>query len=360
MNNIEKSGYTDCRLMHPHVKRMLRAAAVLIIAAFAIITQTGCGNKEVSKTDFVLNTSSTITIYGMNESDGEEILSGAFKEIRRYENLLSRTIEGSDIYNINHADGAPTEVSDETIEVIKLGIEMGDISDGGFDITVGRLTEMWNFTGENPHVPEQSAIDEAVRSVGYKNIIVEGNTVTLKDAGAAIDLGGVAKGYIADRITEYLEENGVSSAVINLGGNVVVLGSKEDGSAWNVGIERPYSDHTEVIGSIKTKDATVVTSGTYERKFEEDGVLYHHVLDPATGYPADTDLESVTITAERGSSGFCDGLSTICLLSGKEKAVELIKELQEKYPEMGLEAAFIDKNDDIVQTEGMNITPAED
>ena len=195
--------------------------------------------------------------------------------------------------------------------------------------------------------------------MSYRNIDIEGNTVRLADPGAAVDLGGVAKGYIADRITDLLEEKGVSSAVINLGGNVAVLGSKEDGSPWNIGIERPYSDRTEVIGSLEAIDATVVTSGTYERKFEENGVLYHHVLDPATGYPAQTDLESVTITAKRGNSAFCDGLSTVCLISGMEKAQALVRELQEKYPEMELEAAFIDKDDDMVQTDGMKIKPVD-
>ncbi len=338
---------------------MLRIAAVVMLAASAIITQTGCGDKELSKTDFALNTSCTITIYGMSGSDGEAVLDDAFKEIRRYENMLSRTVEGSDVCNINNAGGEPVEVSDDTIAVLKLSIEMGDISDGRFDITVGRLTELWNFTGDDPHVPEQDAIDEAVKSVGYRNIEIEGSTVTLADPGAAVDLGGVAKGYIADRITDFLEEKGVSSAVINLGGNVVAMGSKGDGSPWNIGIERPYSDRTEVIGSVESSDETVVTSGTYERKFEENGVLYHHVLDPATGYPAQTDLESVTLTAKRGNSAFCDGLSTACLILGKEKAQVLVRELQEKYPEMELEAAFIDKNDDIVQTDGMKIKPAD-
>ena len=356
---MRSSNKTACRTRRFQVSHVLRIAAVVMLAASAIITQTGCGDKELSKTDFALNTSCTITIYGMSGSDGEAVLDDAFKEIRRYENMLSRTVEGSDVCNINNAGGEPVEVSDDTIAVLKLSIEMGDISDGRFDITVGRLTELWNFTGDDPHVPEQDAIDEAVKSVGYRNIEIEGSTVTLADPGAAVDLGGVAKGYIADRITDFLEEKGVSSAVINLGGNVVAMGSKGDGSPWNIGIERPYSDRTEVIGSVESSDETVVTSGTYERKFEENGVLYHHVLDPATGYPAQTDLESVTLTAKRGNSAFCDGLSTACLILGKEKAQVLVRELQEKYPEMELEAAFIDKNDDIVQTDGMKIKPAD-
>ena len=148
---------------------------------------------------------------------------------------------------------------------------------------------------------------------------------------------------------------GVEKAVINLGGNVAVLGEKAKDTPWNIAIERPYSDRTEMMGYVSVKDATVVTSGIYERKFEQDGVLYHHVLDPRSGYPVDTDLEAVTIRAAKGNSGFCDGLSTVCLMLGKDKAQALIETLQEEHPEMKLEAAFIDKNDAMTQTDGMDV-----
>ncbi len=341
-------------------KAAVKAALVLLLIAFAIITQTGCGDKEVSQTDFCLNTVCTVTIYGMPEDEGESIAEEAFEKIRAYESVLSRTEEGSDVYNINNAGGEAVEVSADTIAVIEQGIMMGELSDGAFDITVGRLTDMWNFTGDDPKVPLSADIDEAVKHVDYRNIEIKDDTVTLKDPEAAIDLGGVAKGYIADRISEFLAERGVESAIVNLGGNVAVLGTKEDGSPWNIGIERPYSDRTELIGAVEAENATLVTSGIYERKFEEDGVMYHHVLDPDTGYPADTDLESVTIMVNQGNSMFCDGLSTVCLMLGGEKARELIENLQEKYPDMGLEAAFIDKNDDMVQTEGMKIRATEE
>lgn len=334
---------------------LIRILAAILSIAFAIITQTGCGNKEFSKNDFVLNTTCSITISGMSEDEAEAVLTEAFKVLREYERLLSRTIEESDIYKINHSGGTPVEVSDDTAEVIRQGMMMGDLSEGKFDITIGKLTQLWGFTGEDPKVPSAEKIFEMMGSVDYKKVKIEGNTVTLLDPDAAVDLGGIAKGYIADRLDDLLREKGVNSAMINLGGNVVLIGEKPDGSLWNVGIQRPYSDRTAVIGSVKAADSTLVTSGTYERKFEEDGVIYHHVLDPDTGYPVDTDLESVTIKAKRGNSSFCDGLSTVCLMLGEEKAENLVETLQNKYPEMALEAAFIDKNDDMVQTDGMNI-----
>lgn len=337
-------------------RNIVKIMLLLITGVFAIITQTGCGDKEVSRTDFCLNTTCTITVYGMSSHEAEDAVDKAFEEIGRYEGQLSRTIEDSDVYKINHSPGRAVEVSEDTVAVIEEGIRMGELSGGKFDITVGRLTEMWNFTGEKPEVPQKESIDEAVAHIGYDKIKVHGNTVTLEDTGAAIDLGGIAKGYIADRICELLEDEGAASAVINLGGNVAVLGTKENGEQWNIGVERPYSDRSEVVGAVKAEEATIVTSGIYERNFTEGGILYHHVLDPATGYPAETNLEAVTIKAKKGNSAFCDGLSTTCLMLGKDDALKLIEELRKKYPDMGLEAVFIDKDDNIVQTDGMNMT----
>lgn len=328
----------------------------ILITVLIIITQTGCGEKDpVSKSDFCLDTTCDIKIYDMKTGEASEILDGAFEEIDRYENLMSKTIEGSDVYKINHAQGQPVEVSKDTLKVIELGIEMGDLSGGMFDITIGKVSSLWNFTGDDPKVPEQADLTEALKTVNYKQIAIDDSAVSMKDPQAQLDLGGVAKGYIADRICDYLKNQGVEKAVINLGGNVAVLGEKAKDTPWNIAIERPYSDRTEMMGYVSVKDATVVTSGIYERKFEQDGVLYHHVLDPRSGYPVDTDLEAVTIRAARGNSGFCDGLSTVCLMLGRDKAQALIQTLQEEHPEMKLEAASIDKNDAMTQTDGMDV-----
>ena len=348
-----------------HKNALIRAAAVVIIAAFVIITQTGCGDKgsggePVTKSDFCLDTSCDISIYDITGGEGEEILDGAFKEIRQYEKILSRTVSGSDVDKINKASGKPVKVSEDTYDVLELGLEIGRLSGGRFDITVGRLTELWDFKSDDPKLPQQKEIDKALETVGYENVkLTEGDTVTLADPDAEIDLGGIAKGYIADRVTEYLEQQGVERAIINLGGNVCVIGSKADDTPWNIGIERPYSDRTELIGSVKVSDATVVTSGIYERMFKKNGRTYHHVLDPETGYPAETDLEAVTITAKKGYSAYCDGLSTTCLMLGRDKATALIEKLQKEKPEAGLEASFTDKDDKVTSTDGMKIEPVE-
>ena len=339
--------------------RLFRIIAAVLLTAVIIIPQTGCGGKEpVSGSEFCLDTACEITIYdmeGMSEDKAAGIIDQAFAGIREYENMLSRTVEGSDVYRINHADGKSTEVSVETLDVIHTGLLMAELSGGKFDITVGALTDLWKFTSDNPSVPEDQEIRKALETVGYENITMKGNEVGLSDSETRIDLGGVAKGYIADKTGEYMEAQGVTKAIINLGGNITAIGEKEEDTPWTIGIERPYSDRSEIVGSIKVSDKTVVTSGIYERQFVEDGVRYHHVLDPQTGYPAETDLEAVTITAVKGNSGFCDSLSTACLILGKEKAHRLVLKLQDEYPQMEIEAAFIDKNDNIAQTDGMNL-----
>lgn len=341
------------------IKRAKTALAVFVLM-FSIIAYTGCGDKEpVSGSDVYLDTQCDISLYGMSKSDAEEIITDAFGEIARYEQLLSRTVKGSDVDRINRAGGKPVKISSAAEEAIKAGLETGEISGGNFDITVGRITKLWDFKSADPEVPDSHELAAAVKTVGYEAVSCSKGRVKLADPDAEIDLGGIAKGYVADRITEFLESRGVESAIINLGGNVVTIGKKSDGSDFVIGIERPYSDRSEIIGSVNAGDKTVVTSGIYERKFEKNGVLYHHILDPRTGYPAETDLEAVTIVADKGNSCFCDGLSTACLMAGRDGAQKLIGRMQKAHPEMNIEAAFIDKNDKVTNTEGMKIDPVQ-
>lgn len=352
-------------------RRLLRLAALAAFMLLLIIPQTGCSSQvETAKSDFCLDTQCTITIYDTDEKlnpdsamppeEAERILEDAFNEIRRYENLLSKTAEGSDVDRINKAGGQAVEVSQETMDVISLCMEAGLLSGGKFDMTIGAVTELWDFKSEDPQVPGQEDIDEALKTVDFTKLRTQGSNVILADPDARLDFGGVAKGYIADCIGEFLEEKGVRKAIVNLGGNIVTIGQKDEETLWNIGIERPYSDRTEIMGTIQVADATVVTSGIYERNFQQDGMIYHHVLDPETGCPVETDLESITLVAAPGYSGFCDSLSTISILLGKDKALALIEQLQEQRPEMKLEAALIDKDDNMTQTGGMNVITEEE
>ena len=356
-------------------KKFVKKAVLALLIIALIIPQSACksngqnaaSNQGISKTGFFLDTVCSITIYGLADQDGkladmtdEElekecylIITDAFKLCSEYENMLSKTIETSDIARINNAEGKAVTVSDETIEVLKKGLEFGRLSGGAFDITIGKATDLWDFhdNAETGHeggvVPAEKDLRDAISHVNYENIKIEGNGVSLTDPETEINLGGIAKGYIADKAAEYLEERGVVSAIVDLGGNIVAIGGKTSQIAasgdtqetdFKIGIKDPLSSSGGLLELIPCKNKTVVTSGTYERYFEKDGVKYHHILDVNTGYPVDTDVLSVTIIADRGKSADCDGLSTTCLALGMEKGMELVKSLE------GFEAVFVDTN----------------
>ena len=310
-------------------------AAVVVVLS---ISQ-GCTEKTdppVNGQGFYLDTVCMIDIYetgdGLDESKAKEIIDEAFILCGEYEDLLSRTRKGSDIYRINHAGGKSVVCDERTVELIKKGIYYGELSEGLFDISIGRLTGLWDFHTEDPAVPAKEALDEAVEHVDYRKIRINEDTreVMLEDPEMMLDPGGLAKGYIADRISEYLKKNGVTSAVISLGGNVVCIGSKVlngEKTPFKVGIETPYSDMSQITKTLELTGETAVTSGVYERFFEENGKKYHHILNPTDGYPADTDLLSATITAKEGNSCDCDALSTICLMLGKSRAEEFMESM---------------------------------
>lgn len=320
----------------------------ILFVVMMIISQTGCGNKtDVENTGEYFDTEVTLTIYDIDENKGNDVLDGCFELCEKYENLLSKTVSGSDVDRINRAKGRWTEIDPDTVDVIKTGIDISERSEGLFDITVGRLTDIWDFEAEDPKVPSEDEVKDARDTVDYRQIKIRGNKVRLGNSEAKIDLGGIAKGYIADRLTEFMKKEGVEHAVINLGGNVAVVGEKSDGSAWNIGVERPYSERTEIIGAVPVRDQTIVTSGIYERYFEVDGKKYNHIIDPRTGWPVESDVELVTITGESGSSMVCDGLSSACILLGREDGMKLIEK------EKGKEALFADKDDKVTKTKGM-------
>lgn len=308
----------------------IKAIGILFFIVTMIITQTGCNsNKEpVSEEGYYLDTVCQLTVYdmkgGLDEKKAKKAIDAAFDLCRQLDKTLSNTVEASDISKINNAGSRWVEVSDDAVTVIKAGIEYGKLSEGAFDITIGGVTSLWNFHSDNPTLPDAAVLNEALTHVNYKNIEVDGNKVRVLDPKAKIDLGGIAKGYIGDRLADKLKELGVTSGIVNLGGNVITIDGKPDGSDFIVGIEKPFSDHSDTVGSTKVKEKTVVTSGVYERQFEKDGVLYYHVLDARTGYPVKTDLDSASLVMEYGHSMDADALSTICLMKGSKSALEFM------------------------------------
>lgn len=316
---------------------------LIISIGIVMLSMIGCsskyngnqGNKlePISKTAFKLNTMVTITLY---DSTSEEILDGALAVCDKYENIYSRTLETSELYKLNNKTLEKKEgskdsyyISDELTDILEYGLKYSELSGGNFDITIEPISSLWEFTSEEPFVPNKDIIKSNLGYVNYKNLSTNNNVVTFNKENMGIDLGAIAKGYIADRIKDYLISEGVQSAMINLGGNVLCVGSKTKEVPFNIGIQKPFADRNEIVATMELKDVSVVSSGIYERSFTEDGKLYHHILNPSTGYPYDNGLISVTIISDYSVDG--DGLSTSCFALGLEKGLELINSLPNTY-----------------------------
>ncbi len=337
---------------------MKKKTAVFVLIIGLIIAQAGCaGRREpISAQTFSFDTVCTVLVYDMDSfsrKKAEEAIQGAFALCREYERLFSRTREDTDISRINCAGGESVSCSPETVRMLEQGMEYQRLSDGRFCLAIGRLTSLWDFHEGSLRKPENSEILEALPHVDTSRdaLVIDGNSVSLRDPEAEIDAGGIAKGFIADAVCDYLERQGVTSAIVNLGGNIVCLGEKAKNTPFTIGIELPFSDRRSIIGTCPLSDATIVTSGVYERCFEENGVLYHHVLDPGTGYPAVTDILGVSVYGPKGHSADCDALATICLLYGEEKGTELIRSMED------YEAVFIRQDGTVSITDGMAFTP---
>lgn len=303
-----------------------------ILCIMCLLLQ-GCSHNTapVSKSGIYFDTVITITVYNSSDID---FLDGCFSLAEKYENLFSKTIETSDVYKINHSNGKETVVNSETYALIEQALLYAKMTDGAIDPTILPLSDLWNF-GENTKVPSSEKIKRALSNVGYETIILnkESSSVTLQNANSGIDLGFIAKGYIADKMKEYLKSNSVENALINLGGNILCVGSKPDNSPYILGIQEPFSNGKSSIPSVSVTDKSLVTSGVYERCFYENNVLYHHILDTTTGYPIDNGLWSVTILSDSSMEG--DAYSTMCLCLGLSDAMELIERTD------GMEAMFI-------------------
>ena len=338
------------------MKKYLKHLSLLLILCMLSASLSGCSlpssEQTISKSGFYFNTVIQITLY---KSSYESLLEDCFSLADTYESYFSNTVSDSDISNINNADGTFVEVHDETIELLKKGIYYGDLSDGNFDITIGKLSDLWNFStyallDEVPEsaVPTDDEIQEALKTVDYKGVTIDGNKVALSNPDSKLDLGGIAKGFIADKMKAYLEENGVESGMINLGGNVLTLGKKADGSSYTIGIQKPFSEDGEAIASVEVADKTVVSSGVYERYYEIGDKFYHHILNPHTGYPYGNHLLGVTIICDDSVDG--DGLSTTCFTLGLEDGMALIESL------VDVEAIFITDDYELHTSSGMGTT----
>lgn len=319
---------------------------LLFILIFYPLMCSGCGaaaaaQNQVTVSGFMLNTYVSITLYG---TDDESLAAEALNLCSEYERIFSRTLPDSDLSLLNAAKEI-SPANEDLFEIIDIGLYYGSLTGGALDITVEPLITLWDVTGSSPHVPEVQQIEEKLSYVDYRNVMLTDKslTITLKNQ-ASIDLGAIAKGYIADKIRNFLIENGVTHGIISLGGNILCIQGKPDGSDFIIGIQKPFDEAAATVLTLKIHNMSVVTSGTYERFFTENNRIYHHIIDPKTGYPSESGLISVTVISEDSVTGDC--LSTACLILGKEKALELLDSMDKVY------GILIDEQMNIIYSEG--------
>ena len=332
--------------------RFFAVLAILLVLGTAIffLKQTGMSetsSEPITATDYKLNTYVTITIY---DSKDMTLLDECMAICDKYELLFSRTNPESELYQLNNgllplsADGYYT-VSKELFDIIKIGKKYSTLSDEAFAIAVEPLTSLWNFTDGTNIIPSQETIDAVLPLLNSEDVILrEPNQIAFAKEGMGVDLGGIAKGYIADKIKEYLLSQDVNTALIYLGGNILCVGEKESGP-FKIGIEKPFDADGTPAAVVQISDVSVVTSGTDERYFEKDGKLYHHILDKNTGFPIENNLTSVTIITS--SSTDADALSTTCFSLGLEEGLELLNSME------NTDGLFITEDGKIHCTDGL-------
>ncbi len=304
------------------------------------------GEKEAAESEpsqrefFAMDTYMTFTAYG----DGaDRSLQQAEQEIQRLENEWSVTDEDSEIYKVNHSGGETVTLSDDTAQIVQFALDMAKETEGALEPTIYPVLTAWGFTTEENRIPGSEELQNLLEQVGYEKVELDGNQIQLQP-GMELDLGAVGKGYAGDLAAQLLREDGISSALLNIGGNIQAVGSRPDGTDWRLGIRSPYGEGE--LGVLEISDCAVVTSGNYERYFVgEDGRTYGHIIDPETGYPADNGLASVTILAEEGKKG--DALSTSMFVKGLEGALNYWRD----HPDFDMIA--VTEDGEIYLTEGI-------
>ena len=326
-------------------------AALLLAEMAAITALTSCtgltgGQPEKHTRDiYAMNTFMSLTAYGTNAQDA---LDETAERITSLEKELSVTLPDSDISRLNASGSA--ELGADALAIIAVADKVSRQTDGALDISIYPVVKAWGFTTGEHRIPDEQELSDLLTRVDYTQLKVSGSSVTLPE-GFEIDLGALAKGYTSDCAAETIHGNGISSAILNLGGNVCAVGTKPDGTPWKVAVASPFDD-VEYLGILEVQDKSVITSGKYERCFTADGKRYHHIIDPSTGYPSENGVEAVTVI---GSSGVeCDALSTALLVLGEEKAVEYWREYgkQESCEDGGFELLIVTSDRRLIVTSG--------
>ncbi|WP_461255137.1 FAD:protein FMN transferase [Treponema sp. R80B11-R83G3] len=325
-----------------HVPKVL-----VCVGSWLIFFSVSCTDQVSARTDFALGTVCSVTLF---EKGKTGVCDEIFSRIREIENFMSVNISFSDVSRINAAAGiSPVQVQEDTFKVIERAIYFAELSGGAFDPTVGPLVSLWGI-GARPRVPSVEEINEALPLINWRNIELDARlkSVYLAHNGMALDLGGIAKGYAADEAAKIIKSHEISRAKIDLGGNILLIGTRYDKKPWKVGIQKPDGRRGSIIGVLQIPEKTVVTSGVYERNFEKDGVLYHHLLSVTNGYPVKNGLVSVTIIADVSMDA--DALSTAVFVSGYEEGISILKNYGDA------QAIFVFEDKRVIATPGSDFT----
>lgn len=316
-----------------------------VLAAGAVLT--GCGGEQKvssqSSQVFAMDTVMLLTVYGDQAQQG---LDQAEQTIQKLEKLWSATDENSEIWALNHSGGNWVELSEDTREILSRGLELCALTDGALDLTAYSAVQAWGFPTGAYRVPDETELEQLVGTIDYTQVELDDNQARLPE-DMSLDLGAVAKGRLGEVLSQDLKELGVTSALLELGGNIQTVGTKPDGSRWRVGIQDPNSQEGGYLAIVEVADQAVVTSGDYQRYFEQDGQTYCHIMDPATAAPADSGVDSVSIVGSDGT--VCDALSTALFVMGEEKGSQFWKD----HPELDFEAIFVSQDGTIAVTEGL-------
>lgn len=316
-----------------------------VLAAGAVLT--GCGGEQKVSSQgsqvFAMDTVMLLTVYGDQAQQG---LDQAEQTIQKLEKLWSATDENSEIWALNHSGGNWVELSEDTREILSRGLELCALTDGALDLTAYSAVQAWGFPTGAYRVPDETELEQLVGTIDYTQVELDDNQARLPE-DMSLDLGAVAKGRLGEVLSQDLKELGVTSALLELGGNIQTVGTKPDGSRWRVGIQDPNSQEGGYLAIVEVADQAVVTSGDYQRYFEQDGQTYCHIMDPATAAPADSGVDSVSIVGSDGT--VCDALSTALFVMGEKKGAQFWKD----HPELDFEAIFVSQDGTIAVTEGL-------
>lgn len=331
------------------MKAKRRAPALISLSLFLLfLTATSCHAKEPARTEFVLGTVCTVNLY---DKGTKAVYDEMFARLRELDTTLSANSETSNVAAINHNAGiSPVKASPDTLKILSTALLFSAKTGGAFDPAIGPIVKLWSIGTDKAAVPAPEELRNALSLVSWKDVSVDEKegTVYLAKKGMRLDLGAIAKGYAADEVARIIAKHGIKRAMIDLGGNIFAVGEKANGKPWIIGIRDPETSHGEPIASLPVTNKTVVTSGIYERFFEQNGVHYHHILDPKTGYPSDNDLVSVTIVCDVSMDA--DALSTSTFLLGTEKGMALLATMP------NAEGIFINKKRQVRLTPGLQKT----